>query len=87
MLWPRYFGGAIQHEGRILVLGGLQDFFGWASTQEYDPESDTWRTLGELPQSMDNQVAARVRGRVFLKDLFEVIEYTPGVQLYVHEME
>jgi outer membrane protein assembly factor BamB/N-acetylneuraminic acid mutarotase len=50
MLTARYMHGTTQLDGKIYVVGGLGAAHNTlASVEEYDPATDTWRSLADLP--------------------------------------
>lgn len=59
--------GVTVHEGRIYVLGGSEtDTTATARTYRYDPASDEWERLGDLPEPIIWPAAAVHDGRVLL---------------------
>jgi N-acetylneuraminic acid mutarotase len=68
---PRSEHPAVVVEGEIVVAGGLVTAgLGrtsvTASVEAYDPESDSWRSLPDLPAPRHHLMAASVEGRLFV---------------------
>jgi N-acetylneuraminic acid mutarotase len=49
-----------------LVTAGLRGFSATASVEAYDPESDTWRSLPDLPGPRHHLTAVSVEGRLMV---------------------
>lgn len=59
--------GAVAHQGKIYVVGGIVDGH-WEGTQawfdEFDPKSSQWRTLPDMPNSRDHFQVGVVGGKL-----------------------
>ena len=62
---PRTEVAAAPLQGRIVVVGGfLANGGNSRRVDAYDPRSDSWSRLPDLPRSVDHAAAASWRGRV-----------------------
>jgi N-acetylneuraminic acid mutarotase len=83
---PRQENAVVELDGEIYVLGGLDGFRILSSVEVYDPESDSWRDVADLPEEMHHVNAAAVDGKIyvvgFLRGQFRgdgrVFVYDPG---------
>ena len=53
-------------DGQIYAMGGCAGCGNPAGLEVYDPPSDTWRTLEDMPREAGSPVAAAAGGRIFV---------------------
>ena len=62
----RMFHAAVEHDGHLFVLGGLNGSVGFlAGAEEYDPKDDRWSACPNLPTPRNRLSAAVVAGRIY----------------------
>ena len=55
-------------QGRILIIGGEGAGLAYPTVEAYDPASDTWMRLADMPTARHGIQAVRWHGRVFVAD-------------------
>ena len=65
MLLGRGAGGVAVHDGKIYYAGGLHDGRAVAWFDVYDPETDSWTRLPDMPRARDHFHAVAVDGRLY----------------------
>jgi N-acetylneuraminic acid mutarotase len=58
-------GAAVALNGKIHVLGGLRDGGEVAMHSVYDPDSDTWSQLEDMPTARDHLAAGEIDGVIY----------------------
>lgn len=74
--------------GKVYVIGGSDSGFfstsSLATNQEYDPGSDSWRTVASMPTARSGLVAAGVGGRIYaIGGRAEQFSATPVNEVYL----
>ncbi|RYY88350.1 MAG: choice-of-anchor D domain-containing protein [Chitinophagaceae bacterium] len=61
--------GAVAHNGKIYIVGGITDghWAGWVKWfDEYDPATNTWRTLPDAPRERDHVQVTVVNNKLYV---------------------
>jgi hypothetical protein len=59
-------GGVAAHDGRIYYAGGLSDGRAVAWFDVYDPKTDSWSTLPDMPRARDHFQAVVARDKLYV---------------------
>ena len=62
---PRGAGGVAMHDGRIFYAGGLVEGHAVRRFDVYDPRTDSWSQLPDLPEAKDHFQAVVLGGRFY----------------------
>ena len=72
--------------GEVFVLGGMNNTtIGLPTVDAYDPGSDSWRPIGDLPIAVHHPMAAVVDDRLFLIGGQQGISFTPVDDLWEYD--
>jgi len=94
---PRYGLAAAAVNGKIYVVGGMADIVGSIGTQEvsdndeYDPATDTWRSVAAMPTPRASLIVVAVNGMIYaigggvpnVNDLATNERYDPATDIWV----
>ncbi|WP_165917366.1 malectin domain-containing carbohydrate-binding protein [Flaviaesturariibacter aridisoli] len=62
-------GGAVTYNGKVYLVGGITDghWAGWVKWfDEYDPATNTWRTLPDAPHARDHVQVSVLNGKLYV---------------------
>ncbi len=84
-------GGARQEtavvalDGEVVVLGGIDgDLQVVATVETYDPSTDTWDTLPDLPNAMHHANAAVANGKIVIAGFLTTLDFLADDRVYVY---
>ena len=79
---PRAFPAIATLNGKVYVMGGIAGspgtFAASTAVEEYDPPTDTWRTLASLPISLQGAIAGGLGDSVYVVSGTTTMDMTTG---------